>query len=464
MIKKVTLDNFKAFKHAEIEIKPLTILVGPNSGGKSSLLNSISLIKQTLRANDSDVLKFKGIVNGDFESILHQGATSKEIRMKIEFEEDDKYFDVTFSKDSNTIDVKNFFCNTGEFEYTVQNMKTIKSAESKSYLPESYSFKFKGVEKFDEYLIKNVKPIFHRNNFFIVPSFSRDNFDLFSNYIRDIDNEIHGFTDSKVNILSLNDRTGLENKLRSIQMFLSVEKFSNDFNFNVRQEFGNISYLGPVRYTPDGLPLERGHFDDVGYKGENTVPIIAENGNIKNKVIKILKNLGIAKSVEIIEKDGKYLELKLKTEITNSLVGLENVGYGTSQILPIIVQSFLSKKNAMVIVEQPETHLHPKVQADFASFVFDLVKNSKTKFIIETHSEYFVERIRTCIMTNPALANDVIIYYVEQNKEEKQSKITSIKINSKGQYSYLPEGYLTNLRVKEIDTQMDIMYEKLKKK
>ena len=52
---------------------------------------------------------------------------------------------------------------------------------------------------------------------------------------------------------------GLENKIRSIQMFLSVEKFSNDFNLNVRQKFGNISYLGPLRNTADRL-YERGAF------------------------------------------------------------------------------------------------------------------------------------------------------------------------------------------------------------
>lgn len=463
MIKKILLENFKAFKKAEIEIKPLTIFVGPNSGGKTSLLHSIALIQQTLRTSDPDVLKYKDTVNfGDFESILHQGATSKEIRMRFEFEEDDKYFDVTISKEGNTVGIRNFSCNTGELEYTLQNMKLIKSTESNSYQTENYSFKFKGVEKFDEYLIKNVKPIFYGKNFFIVPSFPRDNFDLFSNYIQDIDKEINRVKDSKFDILSLKDRMGLENKIRSIQMFLSVEKFSNDFNLNVRQKFGNISYLGPLRNTADRL-YERGHFENVGFKGDKAIPIIAENENIKKKVVKILENLEIANFVEILEKDDKYIELKIKTNITDSPVNLADVGCGTSQILPIIVQSILSEKNSMVIVEEPETHLHPKVQADFASFLVNLMK-SETKFLIETHSEYFVERLRTCVMLNPSLADSIIIYYVEQNKDEKQSKITPIKINSKGQYSNLPDGYLTNFRVKEIDTQMDIMYEKLRKK
>lgn len=463
MIKKIVLENFKAFKNAEIEIKPLTILVGPNSGGKTSLLHSIALIQQTLKTSYPDVLKFKGTMNfGDFESILHQNATSKEIRIRFEFEEENKYFDVTIYKDGNAVEVKNFSCNTGEFEYTLQNIKKVKSTESKLYQPDSYSFKFKGIEKCDEYLIKNVKPVFYRKNFLIAPSFPRDNFDLFSKYINGIGEELSKIRNSKIDILSLEDRMGFENRIRSIQMFISVEKFFNDYNLDIRQKFGNISYLGPLRNTAFRL-YERGHFENVGFNGENAVPIIAENQSIKQQVAKILEELDIAKFVEILEKDDRYFELKLKMNVTDSPVNFADVGCGTSQVLPIIVQSLLSKKNGMILIEQPEIHLHPKVQADFASFIVNLVKKSKTKFMIETHSEYFVERVRTKIMEDPNLSKYVSIYYVEQSKLRKESVITPIEITQEGQYDYLPEGYLTNMRVKEIDDQMAITFNKLEK-
>ena len=89
----------------------------------------------------------------------------------------------------------------------------------------------------------------------------------------------------------------------------------------------------------------------------------------------------------------------------------------------------------------------------------------KTNFLIETHSEHIIERIRTLIMKNPSLASDVIIYYVEQNKEQKCSEITQIKINDNGQYTEkLPDNYLNNFRLEEIDTQMGIMLKNLKNK
>lgn len=79
LIEKITLDNFKAFEHAEFEIKPITILVGPNNGGKSSLMQSIGLIQQTLRGSGAEILKFKDFIDlGDFDTAIHQNYKKKE--------------------------------------------------------------------------------------------------------------------------------------------------------------------------------------------------------------------------------------------------------------------------------------------------------------------------------------------------------------------------------------------------
>ena len=60
-------------------------------------------------------------------------------------------------------------------------------------------------------------------------------------------------------------------------------------------------------------------------------------------------------------------------------------------------------------------------------------------------------------MKNPDLSERIIIYYVDQNKDKKQSEIIKMEINSKGQYSTIPDGYLTNIRLEEIDAQIDIL-------
>ena len=125
-----------------------------------------------------------------------------------------------------------------------------------------------------------------------------------------------------------------------------------------------------------------------------------------------------------------------------------DIGCGTSQILPIVVQSLMPSKESLIIIEQPEVHLHPKVQADLADFFVNFASKDK-KFLLETHSDYFIERIRYNIMNDAIKPEEVAIYYIEQNEFEKCSTIETININSKGQYSNLPEDYITNFRLKE---------------
>ncbi len=202
--------------------------------------------------------------------------------------------------------------------------------------------------------------------------------------------------------------------------------------------------------------------------GGNAPNMIEAYPKLKEKIQDVLKKLEIANTLEISKfEQQKIFEFKLKTGITNNALNFADLSCGTSQILPLLVQilfhSLYLQDKSMIIIEQPEVHLHPKVQADFASFLVESVK-SKTKFLIETHSEHFIERIRPHILKNPRLAEDVVIYYVEQNKDKKHSEVTKIEINSEGQYSTLPEGYLINFRAKEIAVQMDLMFDSLKEK
>lgn len=475
MIKKITLDNFKAFKHAEIDIKPLTILIGPNSGGKTSLLNSISSIQQTLRSSGTDILKFADTINfGDFDDFVHQNSDSKEMSMKFEFD-DSTFFDFTIFKDEDELCLKKFACDNGEIRFYLENITKIESSEPNFYHSGNYHFDIKQNPNFNDYFNQNTKMTFYRESFLIVPTAKSE---TFSSIISNIESAAISIIASdnkpysknvRLRVATRKERSQIkyhkveyEDLIQLAQTYLSLEKSAISFNRKVKQKFENINYIGPLRATASPS-YQFGHFESVGNRGDNAVPIIAENEDLRKEVTDILKRQNIAKDIEILAKStGKIFEFKLKTDITDSAVNFPYVGFGTSQILPIIVQSLLSNDNSMIVIEQPETHLHPRVQADFASFLVNLIERN-TKFLIETHSEYFVERIRTCIMKNPNLADHVAIYYVEQNEKEKQSMITPIIIDSGGRYDRLPEGYLTNIRVKEIHDQMEITFNKLEK-
>ena len=192
-----------------------------------------------------------------------------------------------------------------------------------------------------------------------------------------------------------------------------------------------------------------GSYTDVGSMGEHAVQILANDSQLNNNVGKNFRNMDIADTFKISSSNGeKNFRFIVKTKIADNGVNFADVGCGTSQILPIIVQSLMPHEESLIIIEQPEVHLHPKVQADLADF-FIKAASKKKKFLLETHSDYFIERIRYNIMTGDIRTEDVAIYYIEQNEAEKCSTITTININSNGQYSNLPDDYITNFRLKE---------------
>ena len=450
LLKKVTVENFKAFNNLEIVIKPLTILVGPKSGGKSSILNSIKLIKQTLDEG-SEVLQFDGTFDfGKFEDVIHQGSKTKEMRFRFDFE-DGIYFDVSIEKSHDgEIVTTCFSCYNGEFEYIVEGIKKGANITKMDVplMPKKFTFKS---EKYEN-LFLGIDPMLHRNNFFytIGDYFEQmDTKSLFEDVFNDYLSQYPSSQISKEEVKNC--------YYKILNSYSEIKSESNNFYEDVKLKFKNIEYLEPIRHTAS-RHYKLSEENKVGFKGEYAVQVLGTDFDLLRRTNEIFKDLEIAKGLEILtSSDKKTVELRLVTAITNSGVNFADVGCGTSQLLPIIVQSLLVKEKTVTIIEQPEAHLHPKVQADLGDFFIESIKKIESKYIVETHSEYLIERIRTRIMREPQLAEKVAIYYIEQNEKIASSEKKEIIINSNGDYSELPKNYLTNISIREINEQLDIM-------
>lgn len=243
--------------------------------------------------------------------------------------------------------------------------------------------------------------------------------------------------------------------------FFSGIDFVRDF-FN-----GRIKYLGPLREEPRSLyPLEsNGSTFDLGLKGENTAAVFENNktkkikyippkyfdegkvGKLKSKegtlseaINAWLVYLGVANEMSTNDKGKMGHELKITTDIQNMEQDLTHVGVGVSQILPILVMCFLAGKGDSIILEQPELHLHPKVQTRLADFFVSINALGK-QCILETHSEYLINRLRylVAITDDEKIAQDTMIYFVE--KEEGHSIYRDITINKYGVIEDWPKGF-----------------------
>ncbi|MFF2322374.1 DUF3696 domain-containing protein [Agrobacterium sp. NPDC058088] len=244
-------------------------------------------------------------------------------------------------------------------------------------------------------------------------------------------------------------------------------KISTDY---VREFFRKgVRYLGPLRDAPRPVyPLEALESStDVGYRGEHTAAVFQLNGNTKLKVhlpptdtfeedyftyardaslslhdatVCWLAYLGVADEVKATDRGVFGNTLQVATGDNNRWHDLTNVGVGVSQVLPLIVTSLLAPPGSVLIFEQPELHLHPRVQARLADFFVALALDGK-QMVLETHSEYLIDRLRLRIAMSddPEVAQFVNIMFTEQFGGE--SKITPIEVSEFGAISNWPKDF-----------------------
>jgi len=163
-----------------------------------------------------------------------------------------------------------------------------------------------------------------------------------------------------------------------------------------------------------------------------------------SKVNKWLDNFGLSVSVE----DVKEVIHRLKISQNGLNLDITDVGFGISQVLPIIVQGFLSKEESLTIVEQPEIHLHPMMQAELADLFIDVVcteNNAGKILLIETHSESILKRLRRRIAEGKIKNSDIAIYFIHSRQKKNSSAIIEkIEIGEKGAFDWPKEFYTTD--------------------
>ena len=229
----------------------------------------------------------------------------------------------------------------------------------------------------------------------------------------------------------------------------------------------SLKYLGPLRDTPKPLyPLApTADPQDVGLRGEHTASILELHKNKKIRYIPSanfkepgidrktvtqtletavtdwLQYLGVASSVKSRDQGKLGHELKVGLSNSDSTHDLTHVGVGVSQVLPILLMCLLADTDSTLVFEQPELHLHPNVQTLLGDFFLSIALCSK-QCIVETHSEYFIDRLRFRIAAaslENELSSQAKIYFVE--KASRDSFFREVVINEYGAIAEWPDGF-----------------------
>lgn len=143
--------------------------------------------------------------------------------------------------------------------------------------------------------------------------------------------------------------------------------------------------------------------------------------------------------LQVQDKNRPFIEIKL---IKNDAeINIVDVGQGMNQALPLVTRSLIKRPNSLIILEQPELHLHPAAHGDLAElFAESAILNNQT-FIIETHSENILLRIRKLVVENNfgLTPDDVVIYWVDDTSTESQ-ELNEINIDLEGVLTDWPSG------------------------
>ncbi|BES66096.1 hypothetical protein SANA_25350 [Gottschalkiaceae bacterium SANA] len=424
MISNIRYKNFKAFSELNIDLAPITLFLGPNNSGKSSILSGIRILNQTLNSTDPNVSMLLRGKNGDFGT----------------------YKDIVFGNSTKR---------HMEIGISVMPKKPIYKID--------LDLKYKYRPKRQEIIAKNI--YFKDNRQCMSMSYSEDSDKFLLDVISNV--EVPASIKATVSKGLLVDnfipvfrsrRYYGDDEITQTQRFLdelNMKKlmFLNRHSENMRQELRNIEYIGAMRIPPQRTFMYTGENRKfVGSSGEHSVNILAmdtlRKGNksksIKHKVEQWLNAADIASELVIHRISDRHFELKIRNKETGELENYADVGYGNSQILPVLVAGYNLDEGKAIIIEEPEIHLHPKAQFCIGDYLKDLY-NQGVQSLVETHSEHLIIRMQQLIAAKELAPEDVAIYYIWPEGTTKHIK--RINMDLQGQFinewprGFFPERY-----------------------
>ncbi|MCB1048666.1 MAG: DUF3696 domain-containing protein, partial [Calditrichaeota bacterium] len=147
----------------------------------------------------------------------------------------------------------------------------------------------------------------------------------------------------------------------------------------------------------------------------------------------------------------------------NKTANLIHVGFGVSQVLPMVVLALTAPEGSTIIVEQPEIHLHPSAQSELADLMIHTATERKLQFLVETHSEHLFRRMQTLVADpeSPASDKNCAMHFVSRSTAG-EAVVTRLVLDEYGRIQNWPERFFGD-SIGETERQMNLMLERMMK-
>ncbi len=382
-----------------IALKPLTLVLGRNSAGKTSILQPLRMLKQTVEATDAGVHLHLGAgladgVNlGAFGDVVNQHDTRKEIGVGIDLQ------------NGISVDVR------------------FREVSSRPVI-ESLAYRFRG-EKIEVTRTHNAYQL-------LSPRFRLPNWDG----ARDVHEPKKSYEPGRAIELS-------EEALADLGPTLGPQV--RNAILTVRDALKTFHFLGPLRPQPAReVTWSQQDPTRLGPAGTETVQALIssttrqETSALLADVSQWLKRLDLADGIEV-RRLGSSLLYQLEVIRSGDRSNLVDVGYGVSQVLPVIVLLHFVPEGSVILCEDPESHLHPVAQATLADMFVELARRRGLQVMLETHSEHLFRRLQYLIAAEKIRNDECALYYIE--RENPSAKLTRLESDEFGRLKNWPEHF-----------------------
>ncbi len=418
MLEKLRIKNFKAHEDTDLDLRPITIFIGPNNSGKSSIFQILMLFKQSMRFNTKHTLypyNIRRHHDEDENSMNNWNTHVDDILIDLG---DDRLglikdilqpviFEITGSSKLKEprikkINYEHFWISL--IEEMDENLNIIGS-DYRGNIQKEFKFHFNHSEMTSH---NNEKFFEYKNGYKVGYKFIKDIITPFRHDGPQIDNTLNSMDMKELMIINENIPHLFQQLLKSIYFVYGIRGF----------ELFCEPLTGKKTPGVENVTLTN--------RSSSMGNMSLSSGEIQEKVQNWFNQiLGIRIYPELYE--GKHVTFKLKAEKNRLLI---NEGLGSQQMLHMFIPIALAEELDTIMIEEPEIHLHPGTQAELMELFMRVWKEEKKQFIMSTHSEHIIYPLLSAISKGDLKKEDVNIIFF--NKEEGVVKTRSLEIDDKG--------------------------------
>jgi predicted ATPase len=435
MFRTISFQNFKSWKDTgTVKLAPITGFFGNNSSGKSTILQFFLLLKQTVESSDRQRVLHTGdersyVDLGTFYDIVYNHTVPSYITFNLEWDLPEK------------LKILNPEGSKKDFIFVLNSLKFLSKIqlEKNNVFVDNFCYEFQSESKTIQF------------------EFSKKA----GKDLLEYELKAKGYSPKRVKGRAWPLPVPIKNYGFPDQAsgYFQNTGFLSDFVLTYEKVFQKTYYLGPLREYPKRSYSWAGEQpQDVGRRGELAVPALLASRRlpkigqgkgkkqitIEERIALWLKELGLIHdfNVQAIAKNRKEYEVRVRRFPDTSEVLITDVGFGVSQVLPVLVLCYYAPEGSTIILEQPEIHLHPSVQAGLADVFLDAIKTRKIQIIVESHSEHLLRRLQRRIAEEKdGLTNQDIKLYFCRSNLDGSSNLNSLEIDDFGNIANWPEHF-----------------------